>query len=558
MDTLYQDLRYAVRQLRRNPAFAAAAALTLAAASRPRPPCSAFWTRRCCDRCRIPSPAASWRCRASGPTSRAKRSPIPVPGLPGSEHAVRAHGAVPRSPIQRHLAATGPERVQGALVSADFFRVLAVAPSLGRDFRRDEERRGQDQVAVVSDRFWRRHLGADPAAIGRTVRVDGAAHTVIGVLPAGLGFPRETDGGRPIGHEAQWLLESRGLQGYLAVGRLRAGASAEAAQQQIRTIAAALAAEYPHDNEGWTIRLEPLQRALAGDMRPTLYLLFGSWPSSCWSRRSISRTRSWHGPRPAARDRASPRSGPAKSALIGQLLTEDLVLAGLGGALGVVGAVWECGSGRHCGPILGIAGAGDGELARGRVRGVRRRVHRAGLGLAPAIRITRGALADMLRQGGGATARLRRTGRVLIASEIGLALVLGWGLRWSRACSGLRRSTRASILRTCSPRGCRCPRPPTRSPRTSSPSIRGWCEMWRRCPGVEAVGLRGGCGAHDSRGRELRLRHPGPAGRGRPGVAGRVTLRERNADYFRTMAIRLLSGRLSMRATTRACPTSRW
>jgi predicted permease len=223
-------------------------------------------------------------------------------------------------------------------------------------------------------------------------------------------------------------LESRGLQGYLVLGRLRPQVTPAQAQQEMFTLAAGLATEYPRHNAGWTIRLEPFQHALSGDARPTLLLLFGSAAIlllvAAVNLANMLLARAATRQREISLRRAV---GAGEGRLVRQLLTENLVLAGLGGGAGVLGAVW--------GVELWRAAWTDpsGLPAQATVDwrvvlfATAATVATALLfGLAPALRMTRGSLAEMLR-GVNATARLRRTGRVLIAGEIALALLLGIG-----------------------------------------------------------------------------------------------------------------------------------
>ncbi len=428
MTGLGHDLRYALRQVRRNPGFAAAASLTLALGIAATTTVFSFVDAALLRP--LPYPEASrlfvlWNAR-----SAEERETLSYPNyLDYRDGASEFENvAIYRRRRFNVATATGAERVQGAFASANFFRTLGLVPAVGRDFVDGEDKKGGDAVALVSDGYWRRQLGGDPAAVGRTLRVDGTTMAVIGVVPPGRGYPADADIWVPISHEAKWLLESRGLQGYTVIGRLAAGGSPERARQQMATLAKRLATEYPQHNQGWTIRIEPLQHALAGELRPTLLLLFGSAAilllitAVNLANRLLARSGARY------RELAVRRAiGAPDRRLIRQLLTENLVLAGIGGALGVLGATW--------GVRIWLA-AWENPSGSPSVAAVDWRVLVFALGatvctallfgLVPAVRVTRSSLGQMLRAG-TATARSRDVGRFLVAGEIGLALILAVG-----------------------------------------------------------------------------------------------------------------------------------
>ena len=203
----------------------------------------------------------------------------------------------------------------------------------------------------------------------------------------------------PISHEAKWLIESRGLQGYMVIGRLREGGSQAAAQARLATIAAGLAAEYPENNAEWTVRLESLQSALAGDTRPTLLLLFGS--AAILLLVATVNLASMLIARAAARRReiAVRRAiGAGDGRLVRQLLTESLLLASIGGILGVVFAVWGVQAWR----VFWENPSGSPALVHVDWRVVAFALTLTGatalfFGLAPAIRMSREGTAESLR-----------------------------------------------------------------------------------------------------------------------------------------------------------------
>jgi predicted permease len=422
------DLRFALRQLRRNPAFTLAATLTLALGVAATTTVFSFVDAVLLRPLPYPEPSRLFVLWSARPGT--DRETLSYPNF--LDYRTRAGDFESMALYRRrrfNVTAGGePERVRGAVVTADFLRALRITPVLGRDFAEGEDQPGQDQVVIVSERFWRRQLGGDAGAIGRALRVDGVALDIIGVVPDRLAYPSEAEVWVPISHEARWLIESRGLQGYMVIGRLREGGSQAAAQARLATIAAGLAAEYPQNNAEWTVRLESLQSALAGDTRPTLLLLFGS--AAILLLVATVNLASMLIARAAARRReiAVRRAiGAGDGRLVRQLLTESLLLASIGGVLGVVFAVWGVQAWR----VFWENPSGSPALVHVDWRVVAFALTLTGatalfFGLAPAIRMSREGSAESLRTGGG-TAGLRHTGRVLVAGEIGLALMLGIG-----------------------------------------------------------------------------------------------------------------------------------
>jgi putative ABC transport system permease protein len=428
MGTLWQDLRFALRQLRRNPVFTLAATLTLALGIAATTTVFSFVDAVLLRP--LPYPDASrlfvlWNARQDN-----DRETLSYPNF--LDYRSRASEFDGMALFRRRRfnvsGESATERVRGAVVTADFFRTLGVTPVLGRDFAQGEDRPGQDQVVLVSERFWRRQLASGAGPIGRSVRVEGVPSTVIGVVPEGLGYPAEAEVWVPVSREAPWLIESRGLQGYTVLGRLGAHSSEVTAQQQVATVAAALAAEYPGHNAGWTVRLESLQKALAGDTRPTLLLLFGS--AGVLLLVSAVNLASMLLARAAARQReiAVRRAvGAGDGRLVRQLLTESILLATMGGCIGVVGALWGVQAWR----AFWENPSGSPSMVQLDWRVVLFALALTGatallFGLVPALRVARSGAAESLRSG-AVTGPPKLTGRVLIAGEIALALVLAVG-----------------------------------------------------------------------------------------------------------------------------------
>jgi predicted permease len=243
---------------------------------------------------------------------------------------------------------SGPERAErviGGRVSANYFAVLGVPPLLGRTFTPAEDERGGAPVVLLGERQWRRRFASDPGVVGRTVTLDGKPHTVIGIVPARVGvgvIPRLFDDVfLPVGQYDDPLFLSRHVTGIDVIGRLEPGVDVASARAELVTISEALAAAYPEPNRGVGANVVPLQDALAGDLRPALRLLLAAAGillligcanvSGLMSARFAARWQEFA-------VRAS--LGATRRRIVRQALTEGLLLASLGGALGVLIAAW--------------------------------------------------------------------------------------------------------------------------------------------------------------------------------------------------------------------------
>ncbi len=237
-----------------------------------------------------------------------------------------------------------PERLDGRQVTWNFFRVLGVRPTIGRTFTEAEDRPGVEHVVIVSDSFWKQRLGGDPQAIGRRLVLDDAPHTIVGVLPPGFRFIRDDAVYEPVGvlREPNSALLDRGNHmGLQAIGRLKPGRDLRAAAAELDTLSAALAKEYPNTNSGNGAHLEALSRRIVGDVRPALLVLFGAVGFllllSCVNVANLLVARG------ASRSHElSIRSalGGGRLRLMRQLLIESGVLSLAGGGLGLLVAAW--------------------------------------------------------------------------------------------------------------------------------------------------------------------------------------------------------------------------
>ena len=241
----------------------------------------------------------------------------------------------------------GPERIGAGRVSAGLLATLGVEPVLGRGFRPEEERIGAPAAAVIGYALWRDRFGLDPAILGRAVPVDGRPTTIVGVMPAGFGLPY--DSGIGMASEADlWVpiafgapeTSVRRFHFLRAVGRLAPGVSLQQAQAGLDVIARQLEASYP-ENESWKLRLVPLHEHVVGPVRSLLLILQGVVVVvllvACGNVTSLLLARA-EGRESEVAVRGA--LGASRGRVLRQLLTESLVLSGIGAVLGLALAYW--------------------------------------------------------------------------------------------------------------------------------------------------------------------------------------------------------------------------
>jgi len=251
------------------------------------------------------------------------------------------------------LRADRPERTRALYVSEGFFPALGARPILGRTFTSEEEKLGGERVAMLSYTHWQHWFGGDPNVIGRTLTVDGQVCTVVGVLPVGFQWvlQRVACGlWMPMALHPEWEGGSRGSRGLLAIGRLKAGVDLAQAQAELDVIAGQLALEYPDPMRDRGINVVPINdrvRALALTMgKPQMLAIMFSVVASVLLIASLH-VASLLIARSAAREReiaVRAALGAHRLRLMRQLLTESVLLAGLGGLSGAILTYWILGT----------------------------------------------------------------------------------------------------------------------------------------------------------------------------------------------------------------------
>jgi putative ABC transport system permease protein len=433
IDTLWQDLRYGARSLRRTPGFTAVAVLTLALGIGATTALFSLFN------------ALLFRALPYRDSDRLVRVYKTIPQSNVWQHPVANHlDHKAQNTVFEHMAAfTGrgfdlvepgqpPETMSGMAVSADFFPALGVHPILGRVFTAEEDQPGRNQVVVISHGFWRSRFAGDPNIVGRTLRLaGGSAITVIGVMPAGFDHAPlwwgKVDAWQPIAFTDEQRQE-RKVNTVHVLARLKPGVSLSQAQGEMSAIAARLAREHAENNTG--VRVIPLKGSTTGEAGSNIaYFALGLTGFvlliACVNLANLQMARA------AGRSREyviRAALGARRSRLMCQSLTESLLLAVFGGAFGIILAAWASrliGSRLIIGGQVGIDVPLDStvmlfSMLITMLAGV-------AFGTSPAWIVSRVDVNEALKQGSRGTTAHRSQHRLrhgLIVAEVALALVL--------------------------------------------------------------------------------------------------------------------------------------
>src|SRR5580692_4264550 len=325
-----------------------------------------------------------------------------------------------------------PERVQTSTASFDLFPMLGVRAMLGRTFLPEEDQVNGPAVVLLSHAFWQRRFGADPAAVGRDVLLDGQKYRIVGILPQTFEIGRDVDMWRPLSHDGD--MEDHVHHGTVAVARLKPGATLDQARAEMQMLLRQESVAFPDSHQSWGTMVRPIEDPSASKMRATLLVLFSAVGLvlliACANIANLLLARN------AAREREMALRtalGAAPGRLVRQLLTESVLLSLCGGAAGLLLAAAA---------IRALSVFAPPELSIVRETGMDLRVLgftvavclAAGIlcGLFPALRARMRDLNGVLKQGGKGSAApgSHRVHNTLVVAEIALALIplIGAGL----------------------------------------------------------------------------------------------------------------------------------
>ena len=325
-----------------------------------------------------------------------------------------------------------PEVIRGLAVSPEFLAMVGVEPLTGRDFTAQEGNAGTEPVLILSYEMWQSHFGSDPSAVGKTMSLDGRPFTIVGVLPARFRWLDKMDVIEPLGVLLTNNTEvmERGNRGEsIVVGRLAPGIGLAQARAEMDGIAARLAKEYPAADEGYGVEYKPIRDSFVGDSRPAILILFGAvlfvLLIACANVANLFLARGAGRTREIALRLAF---GASRGRIVRQMLAESLIMAILGGTLGLAfaeGGIHAMArwipSNMLSGTEVNLNGAVFAFVAALVI------VAAFVFGLAPAVHSTKTDVQSDLKESGrtsSASAAQKRLGGALVVAEISLALIL--------------------------------------------------------------------------------------------------------------------------------------
>jgi predicted permease len=425
---MFQDMRLGLRMLLKNPGFTAVIVLTLALGIGANAALFSVINSVLLNPLPFSQPEQLVTLDQSKPNFDTGAIPYPNFKDLQKENTTFSSMAISRGFAFSLLGAGEAERVTARLISSDFFSVLDVKPALGRAFAPGEDEAGSTPLVMISSDLWQRKFGGASDVVGKGLTLDDKSYTIVGVLPANFVLFRTTDVYVPIGQWANPALKFRsaglGLHG---IGRLKPGVTIEQAQSDLNGVMGRLATAYPETNRNNGAKVSSLKERMIGGIGPTLWLLLGAVGfvlliacvnvSNLLLARSTSRRREF-----AIRTAL----GAGRGRLLRQSLTETMMLALLGGGLGLIFAGWGTQAAIAVLPTT-LPRATEIQLdSRVLVFTIVISLFTGILaGLAPALKTSQWRLSETLKEGGrGASSGRGRAQGALVAVEMALAVVL--------------------------------------------------------------------------------------------------------------------------------------
>ncbi|MGA7287222.1 MAG: ABC transporter permease, partial [Terriglobales bacterium] len=435
MSGLFQDLRYALRQMRKSPGFTLVAVITLALGIGATTAVFSVVDQVLLhplpypDSDRIVKMAETFKGIAGDDASPANYLDW------AAQNSVFAEMAASRGWPANLSEGDRPERVKGTMVTPSFFALFGINPILGRGLEESDARAGNDHVVVLGYGMWQRYFGGDRGIVGRSVRLNGEPYSVVGVMPQNF----SPDDYGELWVTSQWGVPSHPLamdkdprqfrdRSYLDVwARLNPGVTVQQARAELDTIGRRLEKQYPNEDDNVGVSFLPLHEYVVGDIRPVLLVLLAAVVVvlliGCANVANLLLARA------AVRGREiSIRTtmGASRQRLLRQLLTESVVLALLGGGLGLLLAVVA---------VPSLLALSPPDIRQFKEIGINREVLAFSFlasivcgvvfGLMPALQASRSNPSEFLKEGErGSTANRGRTRSVLVVAEVGMSLVL--------------------------------------------------------------------------------------------------------------------------------------
>src|SRR5438105_3636364 len=438
METLFNDIRYGLRSARKRPGFTMVALITLALGIgantaifslinavliRPLPfrdPDRLVWT---------------WGNIRNG-SNRASVSPLDFLDYRQRNQTFEEFAAMISVPLSANLTGGGePERLSAAGVTGNYFQALGVQPAMGRTFLPENEITGGDQVAVLSYALWQKRFGGDTGIINKRITLDDKSFDVIGIMPRDFDFPAAAEIWLPLNFAGSPGMKQRKAHFLRPIGRLKAGVSLAQAQADTDAIARQLEAAYPDTNTGWNLRLVSMRDQIVGNIKSTLYILLGAVALvlliAC---ANVANLLMAHAASRQKEIAVRSALGAGRLRIMRQMITESVMLAVFGGALGTLLAIWGVRG------LVALSGANIPATANVKIDVtvlvftlVTSLITGLLFGIAPAVRTMKLNLSEMLKEGGrsgseNAQGNRMRSLLVVLESAVAVMLLVGAGL----------------------------------------------------------------------------------------------------------------------------------
>ena len=340
MDSVIKDIRYGFRSLLKRPGFTAIALVALALGIGANTAIFSLVNAVVLRPLPFPDPDRlvwAWGNIRNG-GNRASVAPLDFLDYRSQNKTFEHFAASITIPVAVNITGNGePERLTASAVTGDYFDAFAIAPILGRSFSLDNEKTGQDRVAVLSYALWQRRFGSDRDIVNKTIILDGKPSQVLGVMGREVSLPQAAELWVPLNFDSEPGMKQRRAHFMRPIGRLKPGVSLAQAQADMDLIAAQLEKQYPDSNTGWNLRLVSLQEQLVGSSRTYVFILFGAVGLvlliACANVANLLLVRA------AARQKEialRTALGASRLRVVRQMLTESLLLAVVGGALGAI------------------------------------------------------------------------------------------------------------------------------------------------------------------------------------------------------------------------------